>query len=316
MKTDFSLADIYDPTKFLIQTPMMEELSEELHRWLWHGITGGLVLGQYRAGKTGAIRAIMNSLVTRQDQPIPAHYLSFVRRDQSTIASVFRNLCYSLDMKPSRGTTADTMANDLVYQFADMSLLNEQRQIVLFVDEFQRMQLRQLEAFAELYDRLTEIGTNLCVVFIGNTVASTSLIEEIALDINELIRGRFFTRTHNYHGIRNHGELKSCLEEFDKRIKIDGSESSIAQYFVGDKLGPKWQLKSLSREIWHVYNSKYKHKGNIESWGMQYFVSTVKTLLFDYIPDHGIGSEPVIEGIIQESIETSGLVQNLVKLQS
>jgi hypothetical protein len=316
MKTDFSLTDIYDPSKFLIHTPMMEELSEELHRWLWHGITGGLILGQYRAGKTGAIRAIMNSLVTRQDQPIPAHYLSFVRRDQSTIASVFRNLCYSLDMKPARATTADTMANDLVYQFADMSLLNEQRQIVLFVDEFQRIQLRQLEAFAELYDRLAEIGTNLCVVFIGNSEAGKSLIDEIALDENELIRGRFFTRTHNYHGIRNHGELKSCLKEFDKRIIIDRSESSIAQYFVGDKLGQKWKIQSLSRELWHVYSSEYKSKGNIDSWGMQYFVSTVKTLLFDYIPDHGIGSESEIEDMIHQSIDVSGLVQNLVRTRS
>ena len=72
-----------------------------------------------------------------------------------------------------------------------IAMCNSTKQVVLIVDEMQRLHIRQLEAFAELHDGLTELNVNLSVFFIGNHSSAQSLLEIIMKPHNELIRGRF-----------------------------------------------------------------------------------------------------------------------------
>ncbi len=193
-------------------------------------------------------------------------------------------------------------------------MIHSTRQYVLFVDEFQRLHLRQLQAFAELYDKLAEIEVNLFVVFVGNTASSRSLIRSILEPHNELIRGRFFIKAYTYHGIRSHTDLKKTLGAFDSKIMYKGLPTSITKYFVGQSSQMNWKLSSLSHEIWSIYNEEYKTRLKLDSWGMQYFVATIKTLLVDYLPKYGVDDQNDLEQMIRQSIEISGLVPDLVRV--
>lgn len=303
---------IFNPSKFFVPTPMINQLVEHLHSWLWNGVTGGYVVGDNRIGKTFAIKQMDGLLLNRAMEPIPVHYLSISRRDQNTVASVYKNLCLSLDMTPSSRTTADEMANDLLHYFAEAAIQNTTQQFVLFIDEFQRLHPRQLEVFAELYDKLAEAEINLCVIFVGNKISSKPLIDRILDPNNELIRGRFFTKSYHYTGITNHSDLKFILKAFDEKFMYQDKEISITNYFVGKHCQEDWKVTTLSTEIWEVFNEYYRRPLSVNSWGMQYFVATIKALLVDYLPRHGIQDKELVRDMIKESIEISGIVPDLV----
>jgi len=303
---------IFNLSEFFIDTPMIDALTEHLHSWLWNGISGGVITGSWRIGKTKAIRHTKNMLETRSGEPIPAHHFSVSARDKSTVASIFRNLCLSLGMELKQRVTSDQMCNDLLHYFTEAAIISSTNQFVLFVDEFQRLHTRQLDVFAELYDKLFEININLCVIFVGNSTSSKYLLDHIVEPENELIRGRFFTKAYRYHGIRSKSEVKSILKCFDSKISHSGKTTSITKHFAGNK-SESWEFSSLSNDIWRVFKEDYMRRLGLKSWGMQYFLSTVKTLLIDFVPDCDIGDKDLLREVIRESIKLSGLEPDLVR---
>ncbi len=316
LKTNFSSTHpIFNQSEFMIKTPMMEELESKLQHWLWNGITGGLIVGNYRVGKTRATQYIANRLKNRSDQLIPVHRLTIHRRDVNTVASIFRNLCLSLNKKISLRARADDMSNDLIHYFGELAMSNDTNQVVLIVDEMHRLNIHQLEAFAELYDRLVELKVNISVFFIGNYTATQDLIKKVLSSENELIRGRFFTDSYIYHGLQSHAEVKKCLKQYDDVKFPLGENQSVTEYFLKVEYDKGWRLNELSHEIWEVFYDNYKSQLKLSSWPMQYFISTLKTLIIDYLPRYGIDDNRLTYDMIDESIKASGLIPNLVCIE-
>ncbi len=305
---------ILNPSRFAIETPMMLALMNQVSLWIWNGVTGALILGQYRIGKTKAISYLRSRLTSRLGQPIPSVVMTIPRRDRATIASLWKTLCFSVELTPKNRATADDMSNLLFHFFADLAALHNQTQVVLFVDEMQRLDISQMEVFAELYDRLAEAHVNLSTFFIGNKKAAQGLVAKAQCEKYELIRGRFFTQCCNYHGIRTKAELSACLKEYDISKFPKKTGSSYTSYFVGEKCGDDWKLASLSNLIWEVYTDNFRSALKLESWQMQYFVATIRILLKDYIADYGAENEDELRQMIVGSISDSGLVPSLVQV--
>ena len=174
---------IFLPAEFYIDTPMAESLKDQITQWLWNGLSGGCVLGDYRIGKSSAIKSISRQLVNRLNEEIPCHHISVARRDNQTIAGVLKNICNSLNLKLKARSTADDMSNALAIHLSDVAFGNKLKQTVLFVDEFQKLEFKQIDVFAELYDLLNSIGVNLCVIFIGNSNQSDPLLKKVVKNI-------------------------------------------------------------------------------------------------------------------------------------
>lgn len=309
-KKYFPIHPIFNASEFFIPTPMITELEKKIQSWLWNGITGGVILGKYRIGKTRAIQYLSSHLQNRLMQNIPARCLTIKQRDVKTIASIFKNLCFSLDLKPKSRATSDDMANLLIHYFGELALSNDTRQVVIIVDEMQRLQLKQLEAFAELYDNLSELKINLSVIFIGNYEASKPLLHEVMRDENELLRGRFFTQSCAYYGLRSQKEIKQCLSAYDDK---DSAGISITQKFLTKEYDSGFRMADLSHLVWDVYDQEYRQTLKLDSWGMQYFISMINTLIIDYLPRYGVENEKDLRSMIHRSIDVSGLVPSLVE---
>ena len=304
---------LLNPSEFFIPTPMIEDLLDQLEAWLWNGLTGALVLGQYRCGKTRAIDYISKHLKNRNGQAVPVHRMTIPKRDRNTIASIWKTLCFSVGLNPKLRATADEMSNLLFHYFMDLAQQNDTKQMVLFVDEMQRLDITQMEAFAELYDRLAEAKVNLSVFFVGNKEAAMGLISKSNSQQYELVRGRFFTQSCTYFGIRNQGELRKCLQAYDTCCYPLEDGQSYTTYFTGEKCGKEWLLSSITDLVWEVYSDNYRSKLKLKSWPMQYFISAMRLLLMDYLPDYGHESNEELKKMINASIDASGLVPNMVR---
>jgi len=299
---------IFNNSEFFIETPMIEKLTTQIERWIWNGDTGGLVLGDNRIGKSRAIRHAMKKIKNRLGENVPSIYISTPRRDTNTMAAVYKNLCFSFGLELKSRPTADDMANLVFHRLVDIAHKTSTKQVLMFVDEFQRLSCLQLEVFAEIYDQLNLVGVNVCIIFVGNKQSAEILIKNSLQTSNELVRGRFFIQKLQYHGIRLKDELRACLSQYDQLMFPAENGESYTATFIKE---PNFLLSNSTGIFWDIYSKQYRAPLGLSSWPMQYFTSAVRILLVDYAPRYGASADALPE-MIDRSIEGSGLVKGLV----
>jgi len=304
---------IFDPYQLFIDTPMVNRIEKTIEHLLWTGEIGCLKRGNSRDGKTRSIHELRKRLTDRRGNAVNSHVVSIPRRDQKTVASLFRRLCWSIGATLKQTANADEMEDMVFNHFMDEMTIAEQNQLVLFVDEMQRLSFSQIDSIASFHDRFAEEGRVLFVVFVGNHGTSDALVDTIRSDKDkENISKRFFRHEHLFTGIKTSKELSYCLKQYDSLRFPDDSGPTYTNFFMGDAVSKNWKLESLTSLIWSVYESEFAKPYKIESWGMQYFTASVKTLLTHYLPKYGLENEAEVEDMIIESIKSSCLVEDLV----
>jgi hypothetical protein len=302
---------IFNPLTFRVETQQIQQLRETITRWLWTGATGGYIQGYSRIGKTSAFEMIKETLKFRSGKSIPTYFFSIPKRDKPTINTIFKNCCHSAQLKVNNRDSAEELKTAFAHYLFEKANSNHANQIVLMVDEMQRLKAHQFDAFAELYDFLRLMGISLIVIFIGNTFESDSLIEQVKVPQYDHIRGRFFSQKSTFSGIQNVSELAYCLKQYDERRFPVGTGPTYTEYFLPDEFKNGWRFEKLSNELWEVFR-EYQKRFKLPSWGMQYFTSTANILLIDYLPK--TGTEVSLKKVIQECIELSGLASSHIDL--
>lgn len=304
---------IFDDTQFMIETPATLQLLNEITQLIWLGSTGASVIGFSCAGKTTALKMLQRKITSRSGKTVPVirHYVH--RRDQQTIKQLLKNILNRLDIDYRDRDAAEDMVERLTIHMAETAQNNNSRNILFIVDEAQRLNINQIDLFAELYDILKEAySILLTVVFVGNREQLSSLLETITNGDNEHIEGRFFRRVISFHGIRNHDDVKICLSQYDKMRFPSPDGPNCTEYFLSDDYANGFLLEHLSSPVWNVFK-KYKTDLQIEDWGMKHFTQAIKILLTDYL--HNKGASSFSNEMFEYCIDASDLVSDLIKIK-
>lgn len=305
---------LFDPSQLHFETRQTQKLAEVFNRWIWTGAIGGRVLGDARIGKTTALEVVAGKLSNRAGMALPHHIFYVPLRDKSSIASLYRNLCLSVNLNVGSQTSsqnADLLANDFTQYIVDTVTAHDTNTFVLLVDEMQRLTPKQLYAFSELYDLLRLSKINLITFFIGNKQESTRLIEDIEQVQYTHIKKRFFSQNCNFKGLTSKEDIAFCLAQYDRCTFPEGSDISYTQFFMKEDWEKGFRLESLTEEIWTAY-CELKRRFDLSDWGMQYFVSTINTLLIDYLPKDGL--ENFCQDTVSACIDLSGLTSSFVEV--
>ena len=301
---------IFRPREFLIPTPAMHFVRESITRCIYTRQPGMVITGASRAGKTSVARSIeLDPIKGRNGIPIPVLYSSIPSRDQTTIRMVLRNLCLAADLHITKGDTADTLSEMYFSYILDQSSYSGSDAALLIIDEFQRLSPFQLDAFAELYDRSERYHLDLTTVFIGSYPDCRGLLETLENPHYTHIYGRFFRQHIKFKGLRSEGDVRDCLQQYDI-LRYPAQGPTYAEYFLPDTMADGWALADMAKDLWSAFVAHTQGLG-IQYWGMQYFISTVNTLLCDVLPRCGHRNyEPEH---IHECLHISGILPDLVK---
>ncbi|MCG7875169.1 MAG: ATP-binding protein [Candidatus Thiodiazotropha endolucinida] len=305
-ETDYYAHPMFHIVKVELHTLAMEKLKNKLNEMLWNDGTGGLMHGLARVGKTESLNILSRDLKTRGGVSIPNYYLLVPPRDNGTVMSVLRNICYSLDLRETYQDRADHLEGRIVHYLADTAEKSGCNDILYIVDEFQRLRLRQLDEFVVLQDKCLHLDVNLIVLFVGCEPECWEMVESIERPENSHIRGRLFMEGIEFKGLTSHKDVNHCLSEID-HLHYPENGPSYAEFFTENG----WKISKLSHEIWGVYKDDFKRKYHIDSWPMKYFMRTLKLLLTDFIPKHGINE--CGDEMIHSAIEHSRLVPSLTR---
>jgi hypothetical protein len=302
---------LFQPYELLIDTPSKIQLKEILNKWLWTGITGGVIKGESRCGKTTAMIKLSEECQTRGGVNIPSHYFTVPDRDRPTINALYRSLSVCADLRIARHHPVESMLSNLINFFLEKLVESKAKHFVLLVDEGQRLSFAQYNVFAELHDLMRERFKILfTVIFIVNSDESIAILEKITERQYKHIHGRFFKHITEFYGIRNEKEVKRCLHQYDiLRYPINGP--TYTEFFLPSAVKKGWRYSSLSGLIWSTFR-EYQKNYRLQSWGMESFICTANILLYDFLPTYG--ESECNHEMVKAAIETSGLIPSLVKL--
>ena len=305
---------IFNPYGLFIDTKMIDRMEASIMHLLWSGEIGCLVIGDSRYGKTRAIGELKDRLKDKLGSRVSSHVVSISRRDKKTVKALFRRLCKSIGVNPHARASSDDMEDIVLAHMIDEMLIYKQNKLVLFVDEIQRLSFDQIDSIASFHDRLADdYKKTLFVVFIGNHGTSDHLLDSIKTDKDKVnLRKRFFRHEYLFSGIRDQKELSYCLRQYDFLRFPTEVGPTYTEFFLNQVVGDGWKLESLAPDIWNIFQDEYARPYNISSWGMQYFLATIKTLLTHYLPKYGVECKSEIEDMIRQSIASSCLIEDLV----
>lgn len=300
---------IYDPFAVVLDTKALNKLHETITRLLWTGSTGAYITGFARTGKTTALQVIEKSLFFRDGSEVPVHRVTIPLRDKPTICSVLRNMCSRANLKFKSHDSSDQLVSTFLEFLLDKTVTFNAKRIVLIVDEMQRLLPKQLHAFAEIYDVMMEAKVALMTIFVGNLDESKALLEALNPKSYNQITGRFFTQKETFEGLLSRHDVAHCLKQYDLSHYPLPDGPTYTGYFLPDEFENGWRLESLSGKLWKAFHV-YQEELGLPSWGMQYFISTVNTLLIDYLPNLDLNE--IDDNVFDECVRLSGINYNLV----
>lgn len=340
MNIDPNTHPLFDSLELFIPTPMIQETREIIQNWIWADQTGGVVLGDNRVGKSWLIDFLLRSLEARAGPKIVCGSLSMFGLDQDSVASLNKNFCFENKIKLKARAHGFDLVNPVLSCIHDQVVEAGAKKYVLFVDEFQLLSKVQLQGLASIHNHFMKEGVRFIVILVGNYIEGMDLIGSILpaktpLPIDEkgkrkrkpktkkrnrsrhnAISARFLKNICVHHGIRSQKELRVCLAYFDQARFPEKTGPTYTNFFLGHCAPDGWRLESLSSLFWHVYQEEFAKPLKISSFGMEYFIASVRTLLSVYLNQHWSEHPDSLADSIRKSISGSCLVPSLVSVQN
>lgn len=310
--TDFFNHPIFERHAVLLETPMIKRLTKFLEDFLWGNAVGCCLYGDYRIGKSWAVYFIIQHLISLSRKRVFCHHFTLDETDKSTRLGFQRSLALSVGIKTKQGIGGPFIFGDVVTYFEDQMMLKKCNQAILFIDEADWMSMGQLNSAASIFNYFDAKRVDLRVILLGNTAEMESLTDKLQENDQGKVLERFFKHRHRLTGIESMKELEECLKCYDDlRYPDDGL--SYAQFFAKGLSGTDWTLASMTELIWQTYVEEFASPLKLESWSMESFSSSIKTLLVSHLHVKGMMSESQLKKDIIESITASGLAGNLVR---
>lgn len=292
-----------------------KHLKKAIQQWIWLGVAGVYVCGLPRDGKSVSIRMVKDQFKTRTNIPIPSVFITIPDRDQKTIRSILFSVFTELNLQGSSGRyrTADSLANQIRIEFREITAQANCQRLILFVDEAQRLTTEQMNAFAELYDKMALDRIQLSVIFIANLMDSQKMLKALMNESKHShIKGRFLRQAFEYKGITSLKDVEFILRQYD-RLTDSESHQTYTEFFLSEAVHDKgFKLVELAPKLWSCYSKGIKKELKLDRWTSQYFFSTVNILLTHLLPRYG--TENNLEEQIEEAIEESGIRPTFTEL--
>lgn len=306
--TNEAIKRLDNASQFFIMTPMVKALHDVIKQWTWCGLTGGVIAGGARLGKTEAVMSLKDSIASRKGEKIPVFLITISDRDVKTIRSVHRQFARSLGQHYKKYDSSDVISEPVLMCLSDAAILNETRQVVVIVDEAQYLTVKQLSAFAEIHNDLTKAFINASFIFIANEDKFSALAKALLDKENEYLVERFFSHVYLFYGLRNVHEVECCLSEYDSFVVCETNSCSATQYYCPQLYESGWRLAQLATPIWQQYYEDYMLPLNHSSWKMSQFIRMINILLMDYLPRYENElDQDTINALITRSLEAANI---------
>ena len=306
-----SLEHPLDRDTAILPTYALECFISTLHDWLRSRVTGAIVWGFSRVGKSKAIRYLVANGEELLGVSVP---MAVMNAWDPTPSSETENRFFQ-EMLRSLGYASPTSGNagqkkDRIVDFITAKVrATKEYRFILFIDEGQDVSALQLRFLMNIFNALKDRRINLITVLVGNTELPDKR-SELQKDKKNFLLSRFMTGEHQFVGISAEKYLSRYLRAFDEQSEFPlGSGISYTAHFVPKAFNSGWRLAKQGSLIWKMFNQvvSQEHLPKFKEFPMIAMTITIVEVLEQLaLLD---SSELVLErALVEEAIYRIGLV--------
>lgn len=296
----------------ILPTYAMECFIAELLGWLDSRLTGAIVWGFQRVGKTHAIRYILMHGENVLGSPIPMCLLNSWQSDLRGVTEprfyteILRSLGYSNPNSGGAGVKKQR-AVDLI---KERVLAEKEFRFLMFIDEAQELKQKHMRFLMDLHNELKIHDIRLVTILVGQPELCEMKVDLRKEKKNHLL-GRFMTATYQYAGLQTAKEFKRLCYSLDAQSEYpSGSGITYTAYFVPKAFKAGWRLNNQSSNIWKILNNVCREEQipSLKELPMQAIMAILVWLLQE-LADHDHKDLELERAVIEEAIYRVGIIQ-------
>jgi AAA domain len=270
---------------YTVPTPDIVRLGEALRLWHRAGITGALLLGPTRIGKTSAVDDCIANIDQIVAAPCFATRINWRNSSQLTDRNFFARRLAGLDYRVTDRATADALERCLVERLATAAYNSAGRRCLLFIDDANTLTPKEYRWLCHIFNELHNRGVTLVVFLIGQPEmrGSRALLRDGG---DTQVIGRFMRAEFVFQGVTGDTDLEGLLRWLDNASEHPpGSGQSYLQPFIPRALASGFRLDRLAGRLWSAYlewrpqHKADEHAGMGRAMSMMTFNGAVSTLV-------------------------------------
>ncbi|MWC31377.1 ATP-binding protein [Paenibacillus sp. MMS18-CY102] len=239
--------------RYLIGTEEINRLYEVVTQWIENRVPGGIVSGRPRLGKSRAISYLMHILPADYNNRLSIFDLSSYQNKAPSEKSFYEDILSGVGHDlVFKGSTSEKRVR-LVRYLIEHGIRLDNRRIVFFMDDAQRLSELQYNCLMDVYNDLDKVGIQLTVILVGQPELLHQRSAFIRTKKTQIV-GRFMSQDHEFTGIQNPEDLKYCLTGFDQESEYpNGSGWSFTQYYFPDAFKDGQRFEKVAGTIFEMF---------------------------------------------------------------
>lgn len=264
---------------YLIATDAISLAWQQLDKALRRRTGGLIVWGQWRIGKSSAIKYLQK--VAESKYPgLRSAILDGETKLYISERDFFADLCKELNA-PTNGSSGDCKRR-AVESMIKKGGMNAKRLFLLFIDEPHKWTDLQINWVCEVYDKLERVNVRLITVMVGQRTLMTTRENYIARG-NGVVIDRLMRQVIEFYGVRDVEELKVVLDGYDTITEAD-SDWPFTRFFFPIAYASGFRLRESAEVIWDAFMQAIVDHGEVTECPipMKHLTLLVEAIFEDY----------------------------------
>lgn len=208
---------------YIIVTPQIKSLTQSILFIITNKITGAVVYGIARGGKTTAKRCLIKA----------------IRKLFKGASLIFSVSCSGGKLANENRFLADILGGlglaiknreRIISHITSLAQESKENKVILFLDDAQNMKDLDYVQLMDIYNRLDDLGITLSTILIGSNELKDTMDKFIKEGKFHIV-GRFMVHDFNFCGIQTVEQFTTILKFYDEKCYPADSNCSFTQYF-------------------------------------------------------------------------------------
>jgi type II secretory pathway predicted ATPase ExeA len=215
---------------YIVPTPAIAAMYARIRQCLRRGVTGAVIYGHTRWGKTYAVRYCVRLL--RHELPRIVVLTLGMPQNPSRSESLFFGMLLDVAQhaRPDSGTALQRRLR-LYHKLAELVARVSGNTLVIFVDEAQRLELEHYEWLRDVQDELGRRGIRMFAFLVGQPgILNRRSAFRQNVDTSQIV-ARFMIDEMRFAGMQQAADLKMSLAAYDSSIFPEGSDWTYTRFF-------------------------------------------------------------------------------------
>jgi hypothetical protein len=264
---------------YRMPTPAIAAFRDLVDECLFLFVTGAMVSGQPRNGKTYAIEFLCRDLVKRY--PKLSIYKLRCKKEQAPSENrFFSNLLTAANHAVPVGASRAALRGRLIHKLRQVAEQRGDPRIVLFADEAQNLREIEYEWLRDVHDELELQDLRLFVFLVGQPqlLAQKSAFQALG---KEQIVARFMVEEQRFRGVCSAEDCAAILATYDRGEYPAGSGWTYTRFFLPEAYGAGLRLAQEAGRLWGAFEDAHI-RANLDGAleiPMKYFTTAIEAAL-------------------------------------